>query len=125
MTTATLYLLLPEMVLIAAAVAIYLGGAFSPGKGDSPHLCEAPSGLFRQMGTVRFFPTGGTFSWIAGGAILAAAVLLWANMVLPTPLPRCISMNWPGLRDGWPSAFGALLGRLPPFSKVGRHSCLP
>jgi ethanolamine utilization protein EutN len=27
-------------------------------KGDSPHLCEAPSGPFRQMGTVPFFPTG-------------------------------------------------------------------
>ena len=23
-------------------------------KGDSPHLCEAPSGPFRQMGTVPF-----------------------------------------------------------------------
>ena len=26
------------------------------GKGDSPHLCEAPSGPFRQMGTVPFSP---------------------------------------------------------------------
>jgi tRNA modification GTPase len=26
-----------------------------PEKGDSPHLCEAPSGPFRQMGTVPFF----------------------------------------------------------------------
>jgi ABC-type antimicrobial peptide transport system permease subunit len=26
-------------------------------KGDSPHLCEAPSGPFRQMGTVPFFPS--------------------------------------------------------------------
>ena len=25
-------------------------------KGDSPHLCEAPSGPFRQMGTVPFSP---------------------------------------------------------------------
>ena len=25
-------------------------------KGDSPHLCAAPSGPFRQMGTVPFFP---------------------------------------------------------------------
>jgi hypothetical protein len=24
-------------------------------KGDSPHLCEAPFGPFRQMGTVPFF----------------------------------------------------------------------
>ena len=27
-------------------------------KGDSPHLCEAPFGPFRQMGTVPFFPAG-------------------------------------------------------------------
>jgi hypothetical protein len=27
-------------------------------KGDSPHLCEAPSGPFRQMGTVPFFAAG-------------------------------------------------------------------
>ena len=26
-------------------------------KGDSPHLCEAPFGPFRQMGTVPFFPS--------------------------------------------------------------------
>jgi NAD(P)H-hydrate epimerase len=25
-------------------------------KGDSPHFCEAPSGPFREMGTVPFFP---------------------------------------------------------------------
>jgi hypothetical protein len=25
-------------------------------EGDSPHLCEAPFGPFRQMGTVPFFP---------------------------------------------------------------------
>ncbi len=28
------------------------------GKGDSPHLCEAPSGPFRQMGTVPFSEPG-------------------------------------------------------------------
>jgi len=28
------------------------------GKGDSPHLCEAPSGPFRQMGTVPFSMPG-------------------------------------------------------------------
>jgi protein ImuB len=27
-----------------------------PEKGDSPHLCEAPEGPFRQMGTVPLFP---------------------------------------------------------------------
>ena len=30
-------------------------------KGDSPHLCEAPSGPFRQMGTVPFFPKTRTY----------------------------------------------------------------
>ncbi len=29
--------------------------SFCEEKGDSPHLCEAPSGPFRQMGTVPFF----------------------------------------------------------------------
>jgi hypothetical protein len=29
-------------------------GKGGTGKGDSPHLCEAPSGPFRQMGTVPF-----------------------------------------------------------------------
>ena len=53
MTTATLYLLLPEIVLIAAAVAIYLGGAFLPA---------------RQM-----------WRWVAGGAILVAAIALWCQ----------------------------------------------
>jgi len=36
------------------------------GKGDSPHLCEAPGGPFRQMGTVPFSPyatpPGGQYS---------------------------------------------------------------
>ncbi len=77
MTTATLYLLLPETVLIAAAVAIYLGGAFSTAR----HV----------------------WRWIAGGAILAAADCLGiANMPLPTPRARSIStflssLDGPGL----------------------------
>ena len=29
------------------------------GKGDGPHLCEAPFGPFRQMGTVPFSASGG------------------------------------------------------------------
>ncbi len=51
MTAATLSLLLPEMVLIVAAAAIYLGGAFFPGRK--------------------------VWRWLAGGAIAAAAVFLW------------------------------------------------
>jgi hypothetical protein len=33
-----------------------LPGMAAAGKGDSPHLCAAPSGPFRQMGTVPFSP---------------------------------------------------------------------
>jgi NADH-quinone oxidoreductase subunit N len=51
MTLATIYLLTPEIVLIAAAVAIYLGGAFS--------AAERP------------------WRWIAAVAVSAAAVALW------------------------------------------------
>ena len=53
MTTATLHLLLPEIVLIVAAVAIYMGGAFSTAR----HV----------------------WRWIAGGAILLAAVALYSQ----------------------------------------------
>ena len=43
-------------------------GNYWPRKGDSPHLCEAPSGPFRQMGTALFasFATrapSGRFAW--------------------------------------------------------------
>jgi Mrp family chromosome partitioning ATPase len=37
-------------------------------KGDSPHLCEAPFGPFRQMGTVPFFRPGDP---MAGGLLPA------------------------------------------------------
>jgi inosose dehydratase len=36
--------------------AVLAASAGGTEKGDSPHLCEAPSGPFRQMGTVPFFP---------------------------------------------------------------------
>jgi NADH-quinone oxidoreductase subunit N len=55
MTTAALQLILPEMVLIAVAVAIYMGGAFSAARG--------------------------AWRWMAGGAILLAAVVLWSQNV--------------------------------------------
>ncbi len=46
------------------------------GKGDSPHLCEAPFGPFRQMGTVPFSPgveLDGRLAWLAsrGGEEIA------------------------------------------------------
>ncbi len=51
MSTQTISLLTPEIVLIAAAVAIYLGGAFSEARR--------------------------AWSWFAGCAILAAGAVLW------------------------------------------------
>ncbi len=53
MTTAALRLLVPEIVLTAAAVAIYLGGAF--------------------------WAVRRVWSWLAGAAILAAAAALWTQ----------------------------------------------
>lgn len=53
MTVATVHLLTPEIVLIVAAVAIYMGGAFSE--------------------------TRRVWSWIAGGAVALAALTLWAQ----------------------------------------------
>ncbi|MCE5268339.1 MAG: NADH-quinone oxidoreductase subunit N [Planctomycetaceae bacterium] len=53
MTTATLRLLMPEIVLVAVAVAIYLAGAFWNGRR--------------------------AWSWIAGAALLASAAILWAQ----------------------------------------------
>ncbi len=81
MTTATLYLLLPEIVLIAAAVAIYLGGAFSAGKkGTVPICAKHPPGRSGKWGLSDFSPTARhVWRWIAGGAILAAAVILWTQ----------------------------------------------
>jgi [glutamine synthetase] adenylyltransferase / [glutamine synthetase]-adenylyl-L-tyrosine phosphorylase len=45
--------LLPEHPEEMRKLAMRMGYA-EGGKGDSPHLCEAPSGPFRQMGTVPF-----------------------------------------------------------------------
>ena len=55
MTTDTVLLLTPEIVLIAAAVAIYLGGAFSTAR--------------RAWG------------WVAGAAVALAAAALWTQHV--------------------------------------------
>jgi 23S rRNA (cytosine1962-C5)-methyltransferase len=44
-------------------------------KGDSPHLCEAPFGPFRQMGTVPFFPLRllNLFAYTGASTLAAAA----------------------------------------------------
>jgi dTDP-4-dehydrorhamnose reductase len=44
----------PTYVPHLAEAILFLMGR-GPEKGDSPHLCEAPFGPFRQMGTVPFF----------------------------------------------------------------------
>ena len=41
---------------IAKAKGVAAENGDGVGKGDSPHLCEAPEGPFRQMGTVPFSP---------------------------------------------------------------------
>ena len=84
MTTATLILLLPEIVLIAAAVAIYMGGAFSA--------------------TQRAWP------WIAGGALLlrrrCAGVPAWFRRGRRTVATRRTGVvgaaGWP---SGWAPCF--------------------
>ncbi len=52
--------------LVTTLAAVY-GSQYGGEKGDSPHLCEAPSGPFRQMGTVPFFSGTGKnqgVSWL-------------------------------------------------------------
>jgi len=53
MSTETLWVLIPEIVLVAAAVGIYLGGAFVAARRP--------------------------WSWIAGGGVLLAAAALWVQ----------------------------------------------
>ena len=52
-------------------------------KGDSPHLCAAPSGPFRQMGTVPFFlPTGlSLLEVLVSMGILSVGLLFVAALI--------------------------------------------
>jgi hypothetical protein len=45
----------PWKLRLLVPLALGAFACLSSGKGDSPHLCEAPYGPFRQMGTVPFF----------------------------------------------------------------------
>ena len=57
-------LLLPDGPGLLAASLVAVGRRLlrsNEEKGDSPHLCEAPFGPFRQMGTVPFFREGDGF----------------------------------------------------------------
>jgi NADH-quinone oxidoreductase subunit N len=83
MTTATLCLLTPEIVLIAAAVAIYLGGAFSDNRR--------------------------AWTWIAGLAVAAAAAPLWMQQqpaAASGPL-YLDALNWHG--RWFALGFGAIM----------------
>ena len=44
-----------ELEFLHQRARLLASESFSGEKGDSPHLCEAPFGPFRQMGTVPFF----------------------------------------------------------------------
>jgi len=70
---------------------------FGAGKGDSPHLCEAPSGPFRQMGTVPFSGAGPQGTERPEGLMkrLTAATVMNRN-AWPTSLCRRI---WEALID--------------------------
>jgi hypothetical protein len=68
-----------DLALDPATLSFFLGGLVWLGlageKGDSPHLCEAPGGPFRQMGTVPFFSAGVLTVVIACWLPLRAALL--------------------------------------------------
>ncbi len=82
MTTLTVRLLTPEIVLIAAAVAIYLGGAFSAARR--------------------------AWSWMAAVAIALAAVALWTQHG-PAVAGGPLSLDGLAWRGRWLSlGFGAL-----------------
>src|SRR5208337_3936470 len=48
-----------QMIVIVTSISTSVKAEEGREKGDSPHLCAAPSGPFRQMGTVPFFTEGG------------------------------------------------------------------
>ncbi len=86
----------PYMLLTAASLLLLLRGTAAE-KRDSPHLCEAPSGPFRQMGTVPFFRRGASWwlfaAGLAGGCAwcvrnVGAALFLASLLYLGSQLPR-------------------------------------
>ena len=81
--------LLSEEILVAG---------FTAGKGDSPHLCEAPSGPFRQMGTV---PFSGAREWLsdADALRLLADARPDANLVMAEKreLVEAALKAWPNI----------------------------
>jgi serine/threonine protein kinase len=58
-------------------------------EGDGPHLCEAPFGPFRQMGTVPFFLRYWGWLALAAGMVTAAVLIFfWMRQAAP------VSMNF-------------------------------
>jgi GDP-4-dehydro-6-deoxy-D-mannose reductase len=77
-------------------------------KGDSPHLCEAPCGPFRQMGTVPFFPQASTLTDDARRRIAdfrptciyhLAAISVPQDCGQEEVLPRAMAVNVGGTRQ--------------------------
>ena len=66
-------------------------GAANAEKGDSPHLCEAPGGPFRQMGTVPFFHAASSDLDETIRQRLAATQLRSARNAA---MPKVSSMSW-------------------------------
>ncbi|MGA2065286.1 MAG: helix-turn-helix domain-containing protein [Thermoguttaceae bacterium] len=61
-------------------------------KEDSPHLCEAPSGPFRQMGTVPFFrsqPAPASVLLLDADRLSAEIQAELAALALPAPAAHC------------------------------------
>jgi NADH-quinone oxidoreductase subunit N len=82
MTTLTVQMLTPEIVLVAVAVAIYLGGAFSAARW--------------------------TWSWLAAAGIVVAALALWAQHG-PAPAGGPLLLDGLAWRGRWFAlAFGLL-----------------
>ncbi len=67
------------------------------GKGDSPHLCEAPEGPFRQMGTVPFSPKPKARSSMAKKAASSKTALA-ANQVNGKPDAEAMFASHPALK---------------------------
>jgi HD-like signal output (HDOD) protein/GGDEF domain-containing protein len=111
---------------LADAAAEAVGDLVGPEKGDSPHLCEAPSGPFRQMGTVPFFrPAADGRSLLEEFEELADAAARVAHRQAPAP-PRekgdsphlCEAPSGRAPTEGW----SRQMGTVPFFRPAGRSA---
>jgi tetratricopeptide (TPR) repeat protein len=98
-------------LLTLLAYASYARHAMAE-KGDSPHLCEAPSGPFRQMGTVPFFRPSRRYLLVIVGLALG---LMAKPMLVTLPFVCLLLDYWPLGRLGPSGATAA--GPNPPSQK--------